>query len=204
MSAPIVVAAVLPPSEAAAAATATARVAALLAEAMPGTPPVALRPVADLEQAAAVAPDALLLSLGPARPEVPWDAAAAALAATVAAAARIEGCRPVLLTLFRHVPPGPHQAALRERIRRLNRLAIELSRETGAAVADIDRACAQPGARALGADHRLEGAAVREVAAEAIAAALLAEALDARCEERVLQKARRLLGQPGARAAAAP
>lgn len=202
MSGPIVIAACLAPPELQAAEAALARLSAVLADAAGRAPQFALHALETPAEAAALSPNAILLTLHPVRPADPWEAAAAALAERAEAAAGATEARVVFCTLFRHVRRGPQEAALRERIRRLNRLAIELSRTAGAAVADIDRACAHVGARTLGTDYRLEGAPAQEVAGEAIAAALLAEALDGHYAERVLQKARRLLGLPGARAAA--
>jgi hypothetical protein len=202
MSRPVVIAACLAPPEFQAAEAALARLGEVLAEAAGQAPQVALHALESPAEAAALAPTAILLSLHPVRPAAPWEAAAAALTAQVEATTAATEARVVLCTLFRHVRRGPQEAALRERIRRLNRLAIELAHTTGAAVADIDRACAHVGARALGADYRLDSRLAQEVAGEAIAAALLAEALDGHHAERVLQKARRLLGLPGARAAA--
>jgi hypothetical protein len=198
-----VIAALLAPPELKAAEAALARLGAVLAEAAGCAPEVALHALQTPAEAAALAPTAILLALHPVDPALPWEAASAALTGRGEAIVQATNARVVLCTLFRHVRRGPHEAALRERIRRLNRLAIELSRTTGAAVADIDRACAHVGARALRTDYRIEGAAAQEVAGEAIAAALLAEALDGHYAEHVLQKARRLLGLPGARAAEA-
>jgi hypothetical protein len=61
-----------------------------------------------------------------------------------------------------------------ERIRRLDRLALELSRETGVAVADVDRIVAWAGARTLGGDPRRPGAPAAEVAAWTIVATFVA------------------------------
>ena len=91
---------------------------------------------------------------------------------------------PVLLcTVFRHVA-APIGDALdmrperRERIRRLNMMAIDLSHDTGAGVVDIDRAFSHVGARSLATDHRLAGRAAAEVAAHTIVAGILAAGLD--------------------------
>lgn len=91
---------------------------------------------------------------------------------------------PVLLCmLFRHVPeaaedvPDP-RPQLRERIRRLNLLAVDLSHDTGAGVVDLDRAFTHVGARALGTDYRLTGPRAAEVAAHTIVASLFHAGLD--------------------------
>ena len=93
---------------------------------------------------------------------------------------------PVLLfTVFRHVsadaspPLGRAVEATRERIRRMNLLAIELSQAFETGVADIDHYCALFGARALGTDYRLTGRRGMEVAAHAILWTLLSFGLDA-------------------------
>ena len=81
-----------------------------------------------------------------------------------------------------------------ERIRRLNRLAAELSRETGAYVADIDRAFAHIGARTLRSDYRLQGRLAAEVGGHAIAWTLLSGPLDDWIEPEIQQAARTFLG----------
>lgn len=91
---------------------------------------------------------------------------------------------PVLLCMvFRHVPDGPEDGtdprpAVRERIRRLNLLAIDLSHDTGAGVVDMDRAFTNVGARALETDYRLGGAKAAEVAAHTIVAGIFHAGLD--------------------------
>lgn len=89
----------------------------------------------------------------------------------------------LLCTVFRHVAPplgdaGDALPAKRERIRRLNMMAIDLSHDTGAGVVDIDRAFSHVGARALATDHLLAGRAAAEVAAHTIVAGILAAGLD--------------------------
>ena len=86
-------------------------------------------------------------------------------------------------TVFRHVAdypanPKPEEPALIERIRRLNLVAVELSRETGVLVIDIDRIFAHIGARALRTDHRLSGPSAAEVAGYTIVSSILASGLD--------------------------
>ena len=89
----------------------------------------------------------------------------------------------LLCTVFRHVAPpigdaGDALPAKRERIRRLNLMAIDLSHDTGAGVVDVDRAFSHVGARSLATDHRLTGRAAAEVAAHTIVAGILAAGLD--------------------------
>jgi hypothetical protein len=87
-------------------------------------------------------------------------------------------------TVFRHVPyvespsSRPARAMILERIRRLNLLAAELSRDTGVFVLDVDRAFAHLGGRALKTDFRLGGRAAAEAAGHTIVAGILAVALD--------------------------
>jgi hypothetical protein len=90
----------------------------------------------------------------------------------------------IICTIFRVVvgrarlsPAGAPPPVL-ERIRRLNRLALELSRQTGCYVADIDRAMAHLGGRALQADYRLASQPAAEVAGHTLAWTLLSGPLD--------------------------
>jgi hypothetical protein len=87
-----------------------------------------------------------------------------------------------LCTVLRHVArsEGADQAECKLiRIRRLNLLAAELSRETGACVIDLDRSLADIGARKLDTDYRLNGQYAGEAAAKFIALAVLSAGLDA-------------------------
>ena len=111
----------------------------------------------------------------------------ARLSALSAAATRVFVC-----TLFRHVPRRDDDPArtLVERIRRLNLLAIELSREFGIGVADIDRVFAHIGARELQTDYRLRGPMAAEVGGYAIVASMLVgldDTLPADTLERAMQ-----------------
>jgi hypothetical protein len=93
-----------------------------------------------------------------------------------------EGGAPVFIcTIFRHVARTDEpksDTALRLRIRRLNLLAAEISRETRAYVIDVDRVMADIGARSLQTDCRLTGQAAAEVAGHFIALTLVGNALD--------------------------
>ncbi len=100
----------------------------------------------------------------------------------------------VICTIFRHVAPGPGvppeaAAAKRERIRRLDLAAAELSHDTGASVADLDRVLAHLGARPLATDYRLGGPYAAEVAGWTIVGAMLDGPLDSVAEPEVLQRA---------------
>lgn len=86
-----------------------------------------------------------------------------------------------LCTVLRHVArsEGADQAELKRiRIRRLNLLAAELSRESGAYVIDLDRSLADIGARKLQTDYRLSGQYAPQAAAKFIALAVLSAGLD--------------------------
>lgn len=65
------------------------------------------------------------------------------------------------------------------RIRRLNLLATELSREYGAFVVDLDRMLADIGGIALDCDYRLQSEAAVEVASEELALSVVTNGLDA-------------------------
>jgi hypothetical protein len=87
----------------------------------------------------------------------------------------------MLCTILRHVDAAeePRQAdRIRLRLRRLNLLATELSREYGALVIDLDRMLADIGAARLDTDYRLDGAVVPDVAGKAVALTIVANALD--------------------------
>lgn len=89
---------------------------------------------------------------------------------------------PVMIcTVFRHVDSGEDPARsekIRVRIRRLNLLATELSREFGIVVVDLDRSLADVGALRLNTDYRLRGTEAADVGGETLARCLLANALD--------------------------
>ena len=106
----------------------------------------------------------------------------------------------VFCTILRHaatpLPARPNGATSQiERIRRLDRMAIELAHETGARVADVDRVVAHVGARRLATDHRLGNAAVAEVAAWTIVRVVLAGGLDDVVAPVVQERARASLGE---------
>jgi hypothetical protein len=94
-----------------------------------------------------------------------------------------EGTFVVLIcTVLRHLPaelPPAQTTARRVRIRRLNLLAAEISRETGFLVVDIDRSLADIGAQPLQTDYRLTGPFGAEAAGKVIAMTVLAAGLDA-------------------------
>jgi hypothetical protein len=81
-----------------------------------------------------------------------------------------------------------------ERIRRLDRLAVDLSQATGAWVADLDRVFAHFGARQLEADPRTGGAIAAEVAAWTIVSTAFATGLDDLLALDAQERARAFLG----------
>jgi hypothetical protein len=85
-----------------------------------------------------------------------------------------------VITVFRHVPnlDAEQRELLRVRIRRLGRLAAEISREFGVMVVDIDRDFADVGARRLQTDYRLGGEYAKLRAAKSIALAVISAGLD--------------------------
>jgi hypothetical protein len=88
----------------------------------------------------------------------------------------------MICTILRHVEGETDREKAdqtRRRLRQLNLLATELSREYGALIIDLDRILADIGARRLNTDHRLGGTAAVDVAGKAVAVSIVANALDA-------------------------
>jgi hypothetical protein len=83
-------------------------------------------------------------------------------------------------TVFRHISEGDatQRELLRLRIRRLNRLAADLSREFGIMVIDLDRDLADIGGRRLQTDYRLGGEYAEQMAARSMARAIVSAGLD--------------------------
>lgn len=91
-----------------------------------------------------------------------------------------DGAVVFLCTVFRHVATGDSADPARLiRIRRLDLLAAELSRETGLFVVDLDRSLADIGASKLHTDYRLGGECASQAAGKFIALAVLSAGLDA-------------------------
>jgi hypothetical protein len=86
----------------------------------------------------------------------------------------------VLLTVVRTVSERRTRKGqlLLERIRRLDRMALDLSHEFGVTVVDIDRAFAHIGTRVLATDYRLTGRVAAEVAGHSFALSLLSIGMD--------------------------
>lgn len=97
-----------------------------------------------------------------------------------------------LMTIFRHVDAIADRATLfemRKKIRRLNWLAPELSRETGAYVCDVDRVLSDIGAQRLGTDYRLTGKVVEDLVGNLLARDLIAIALDGKIDALIQEQA---------------
>jgi hypothetical protein len=101
-----------------------------------------------------------------------------------------------ICTVLRHIGTGePNASRRRIRIRRLNLLAADISRQSGAFVIDIDRRLADLGARRLETDYRLEGAEAADLAGNAIATAIVVNGLDALASFDVQDRAQAVLAQ---------
>jgi len=106
----------------------------------------------------------------------------------------------MICTVFRFVagPEGRHMhsgLARVEQIRRLNRLAAQLSHDLGVGVIDIDRTFAHIGGRPLGSDYRLQTKLAADVGAYAIVSSLLAVGLDDRLEPELQERAKKFHGE---------
>lgn len=101
-----------------------------------------------------------------------------------------------IVTVLRHAGQDDDRDLLyrrRVRIRRLNLMAAELSRQTGAFVVDIDRVIADIGGRNLQADYCLASPAAAAVAGHAIALCIVANGLDAFISSESQEKAREII-----------
>ena len=137
--------------------------------------PVAGGEDAPLEQANIILSS--LLSEAQIQDQAPWAETEARIRQRYLGIAKT-GPRHYLCTVFRHVPPDA-LPSLRARIRKLNLLAAELSRETGIFIIDLDRSLADVGARAYATDFRLGGPYATEAVAREIAATFLGTGFDA-------------------------
>ena len=107
------------------------------------------------------------------------------------------GATVFVCTVFRHLGERPKDGAalpLLERVRGLNRLAMDLSNAFGVGVIDFDRDLTHIGGRTLRSDYRLTGVLAAEVAGHAVAWALLSVGLDAEVELHVQEKAKAAIG----------
>jgi hypothetical protein len=107
------------------------------------------------------------------------------------------GTAPVMIcTILRHVPSGddPKRAdRIRRRVRKLNLLATELSRQYGAFIIDLDRVLADIGARHMDTDYRLGGVAAVDVASKAVALSIVVNALDSFASVEIQDAARAVI-----------
>lgn len=107
------------------------------------------------------------------------------------------GATVFVCTVFRHVAARTKDGSaspMLERVRRLNRLAMDLSHAFGVGVIDFDRDLAHVGGRALHSDHELTGVLAAEVAGHAVAWALLSVGLDEVVDPEVQERAKAALG----------
>jgi hypothetical protein len=109
-----------------------------------------------------------------------WTEVEGRLRARYAALAEDAASIVFVTTVFRHISRGDatQRELLRFRIRRLNRLAADLSREFGIMVIDLDRDLADIGGLRLQTDYRLEGEYAEQVAARSMARAVVSAGLD--------------------------
>ena len=125
----------------------------------------------------------------------PWPEVETELRSTYAALA--EAGDPIMIcTILRHVDAiedVEEAARIRRRLRKLNLLATELSREYGALVIDIDRVLADVGARRLKTDFRLGGTVAAEFSSKAMALCIATNALDDFASVKVQDAARLIL-----------
>jgi hypothetical protein len=107
-----------------------------------------------------------------------------------------EGVSVLVFTVFRAVGDRTSTASgrLLERIRRLDRMALELSHAFGLTVVDVDRAFAHIGARILRTDYQLGGRLAAEVGGHALTLCLLALGLDDTIPPEVQERARAFQG----------
>jgi hypothetical protein len=121
-----------------------------------------------------------------------WQDSARRLRARYGALTSQPGLIVYVSTLFRHVPRTGDELGERRtrvRLRRLNLLALELSRELGVYVIDLDRDLADIGARSLETGYRLSGPRATLAAARAVATTLLEAGLDEWASAEVLEMA---------------
>jgi hypothetical protein len=111
----------------------------------------------------------------------PWPAVERRLRQGYQRLAARENVVVFICTVLRHVSASEEAGqgeSKRVRIRRLNLLAAEISRETGIYVIDLDRNLADMGAGPLQTDYRLGGGHASEAAAKFIALAVISAGLD--------------------------
>lgn len=114
-----------------------------------------------------------------ARLDTPWADLEREISSYYATLAQ-DGDPIMICTMVRHVAAegNDEKARTLRRLRQLNLLATELSRQFGALIIDLDRVLADIGARRLDTDYRLRGAMAADVASKAVAISIVANALD--------------------------
>jgi hypothetical protein len=134
-------------------------------------------------------PDTRLMNEPIAQTEARWRAGAERLLAS--------GAPVFVCTVFRHINERPNAGTaspMLERIRRLDRMALDLSHDLGVAIIDIDRAFAHIGGRSLQTDFRLSGVLAAEVAGHTIVWSLLSSGLDDVIDPDLQETAKAALG----------
>lgn len=133
---------------------------------------------AELSQAAAGTIRLMSMATQLASVDTPWAEVQAELSAWISDIAGTGD--PVLVaTVFRCITAEQDpEGRLLTRIRRLNLLAAELSREFGVFVVDLDRVLTDIGGMALDTDYRLQGKPAADVAGQALAMCVATNALD--------------------------
>jgi hypothetical protein len=113
----------------------------------------------------------------------PWTTVEERLSESFRNFANVDSASPTaafICTVFRCVPTDESDSQSRLiRIRRLNLLAAELSRQSGHYVIDLDRCLADAGALKIQTDYRLEGPFAARVVAKEMALAIVSAGLDA-------------------------
>lgn len=133
---------------------------------------------AELSQAAAGTIRLMSMATQLASVDTPWAEVQTELSAWISDIAGTGD--PVLVaTVFRCITAEQDpEGRLLTRIRRLNLLAAELSREFGVFVVDLDRVLTDIGGMALDTDYRLQGKLAADVAGQALAMCVATNALD--------------------------
>jgi len=104
-------------------------------------------------------------------------------------ARRSEARPPIFLVNLYRCIADPDANVSIARIRALDLLAIDLSRDYDLEVVDIDRRFALIGAKLIGSDYRCDGERAAQIAGHSIATAILACGLDAHLPADVQQRA---------------
>jgi hypothetical protein len=126
----------------------------------------------------------------------PWAGVADRLSNAFRTLASVEQAPVFLCTVFRHVRGSAADPQSRlVRIRRLNLLAAELSRETGLFVVDLDRCLADIGGAKIEADYRLDSDNATKVVGREMALAIVSAGLDAYVAFEVQDAAKSTLSQ---------